>query len=57
MGGRGPPGSVRCRPETRASYDWEGGFDVYPISAADRLTLEERRNAPALAGTIRPTDA
>ncbi len=33
----------------------EGGFDAYPISAADRLTLEERRNAPALAGTI-PTD-
>ena len=33
----------------------DGDFGGYPISAADRHHLEERRNAPALAGTI-PTD-
>jgi len=33
----------------------EGGFEKYPISAEDRAHLEDRRTAPALAGTI-PTD-
>ncbi|MGP8107599.1 MAG: DEAD/DEAH box helicase [Thermoplasmata archaeon] len=33
----------------------EGSFEGYPISAEDRAHLDERRKAPALAGTI-PTD-
>ncbi len=33
----------------------EGAFEEYPISPEDRAHLDERRKAPALAGTI-PTD-
>jgi ATP-dependent Lhr-like helicase len=33
----------------------EGAFEEYPISPEDRAHLDERRRAPALAGTI-PTD-
>jgi len=33
----------------------EGGFEAYPLPAADRAHLESRRAPPAMAGTI-PTD-